>query len=49
VADLDSVEQLGVHAVLGDYLDEATVARHATNRVAKDLLQLISQPSTKTT
>src|SRR5436190_1233125 len=49
VADLDAVEQLGVRPVLGDYLDEATVARHATDRVAKDLLQLISQPSTKTT
>src|SRR5438874_2870100 len=49
VADLDAVEQLGVRPVLGDYLDEATVARHATDRVAKDLLQLISQPATKTT
>src|SRR6266568_6991614 len=49
VADLDAVEQLGVRPVLGDYLDEATVARHATDRVAKDLLQLVSQPSTKTT
>src|SRR5437667_2989630 len=49
VADLDAVEQLGVRPVLGDYLDEATVARHATDCVAKDLLQLVSQPSTKTT
>src|SRR5437879_8490371 len=49
VADLDAVEQLGVRPVLGDYLDEATVARHATDRVAKDLLRLISQPATKTT
>src|SRR5436309_6238165 len=49
VADLDAVEQLGVRPVLGDYLDEATVARHATDRVAKDLLQLISQPAAKTT
>src|SRR5881398_2988010 len=49
VANLDAVEQLGVRPVLGDYLDEATVARPATDRVAKDLLQLISQPATKTT
>ncbi len=49
VADLDAVEQLGVRRVLGDYLDEATVAGHATDRVAKDVLQLISQPAAKTT
>jgi uncharacterized cofD-like protein len=49
VVDLEEVEQLGVRPVLGDYLEEATVARHATDRVAKDLLQLISQPATKTT
>ena len=49
VADLDSVAELGVRPVLGDYLDEATVARHATDRVAQDLLVLVSQSSTKTT
>src|SRR2546421_7924991 len=49
VADLDAVEQLGVRPVLGEYLDEATVARHAAERVAQDVLQLVSQPSTKTT
>jgi uncharacterized cofD-like protein len=40
VADLDAVEQLGCCPVLGDYLDEGTVARHATHVVARDLLDL---------
>ena len=44
VADLDAVEQLGVCPVLGDYLDEGLVARHATDRVARDLLELASHP-----
>jgi uncharacterized cofD-like protein len=49
VADLEAVEQLGVCPVLGDYLDEATLARHATDRVARDLLDLASQPNPKAT
>src|SRR5215472_10727134 len=40
VADLDAVEQLGCCPVLGDYLDEGDVARHATHVVARDLLDL---------
>ena len=40
VADLDAIEKLGVTPVLGDYLDEAEVARHASGRVARDLLAL---------
>ena len=43
VADLEAVEALGVVPVLGDYLEEAEVARHATDRVARDLLDLVSQ------
>jgi uncharacterized cofD-like protein len=43
VADLDAIEQLGVCPVQGDYLDEGMVARHATDRVARDLLQLAAQ------
>ena len=43
VADLEAVEQLGVCPVLGDYLDEGPVARHATNRVAQDLMTLMAQ------
>jgi uncharacterized cofD-like protein len=44
VADLDAIEALGVIPVLGDYLEEAGVARHNTSRVAIDLVQLASQP-----
>jgi len=40
VADLDAIEALGVIPVLGDYLEEAGVARHNTARVASDLMQL---------
>ena len=43
VADLEAVEAMGVCPVLGDYLSEDTVARHATERVAMDLLALTSQ------
>ena len=43
VNDLDQVVQLGVQPVEGDYLDEtADVARHATDRIARDLLALAS-------
>jgi uncharacterized cofD-like protein len=47
VNDLDAIEALGVCPVLGDYLDEGMVARHATTRVAKDLLQVAMQASVK--
>jgi uncharacterized cofD-like protein len=40
VNDLDAVEALGVIPVLGDYLEEAGVARHNTTRVARDLMEL---------
>jgi uncharacterized cofD-like protein len=45
VNDLDAVEALGVIPVLGDYLEEAGVARHNTTRVARDLLELAAQQS----
>jgi uncharacterized cofD-like protein len=41
--DTDAIEELGVIPVLGDYLEEAGVARHNTNRVARDLMKLASQ------
>ncbi len=44
-ADLEDIEALGVIPVLGDYLEEAGVARHNTARVASDLVQLGSQPT----
>src|SRR5215467_4315739 len=48
VADLDAIEALGVCPVLGDYLFEDGVARHDTDRLARDLLDLaIQAPSEK--
>jgi uncharacterized cofD-like protein len=44
VHDLDAIEALGVIPVLGDYLEEAAVARHNTSRVARDLMQLMAHP-----
>src|SRR5581483_10016506 len=43
VADLDSIEAMGVCPVLGDYLEEAGVARHNNERVARDLVDLTLQ------
>ena len=45
VTDLDAIESMGVCPVLGDYLDEDGVARHATDRLAHDLLNLAAQSS----
>ncbi len=38
VADTEAVQALGVRPVLGDFLEEREVARHATDRVARALL-----------
>jgi 2-phospho-L-lactate transferase/gluconeogenesis factor (CofD/UPF0052 family) len=43
VNDLETIEALGVIPILGDYLEEAGVARHNTSRVARDLIQLMAQ------
>jgi uncharacterized cofD-like protein len=43
VADLEAIEAIGVCPVLGDYLYEDAVARHDTDRLARDLLQLAMQ------
>ena len=43
VVDLEAIEGLGICPVLGDYLDEGMVARHATDRVASDLMSLMAQ------
>ncbi|PYX48790.1 MAG: hypothetical protein DMG79_10930 [Acidobacteria bacterium] len=43
VNDLDAVKSLGVVPILGDYLDEGGVARHNTERVARDLMQLAAE------
>jgi uncharacterized cofD-like protein len=43
VVDREAIEQIGVTPVLGDYLEEGEVARHATDRVARDVLHLVWQ------
>jgi uncharacterized cofD-like protein len=43
VVDREAIEELGVTPFLGDYLEEGEVARHATDRVARDVLQLVWQ------
>jgi uncharacterized cofD-like protein len=43
VVDQQAIKELGVTPVLGDYLDEGEVARHATDRIARDLLELAMQ------
>ena len=40
VVDQDAIKELGVGPVLGDYLDEGEVARHAADRIARDLMDL---------
>ena len=40
VADIESLEVMDVQPILGEYLEEDDVARHASLRVAEDLLQL---------
>ena len=45
--DLEEIEALGVIPVLGDYLEEAGVARHNTTRVARDLLELAQHSSVR--
>ncbi|MGA9353425.1 MAG: uridine diphosphate-N-acetylglucosamine-binding protein YvcK [Terriglobales bacterium] len=43
MVDLDAIESLGICPILGDYLEEDVVARHATDRVASDLMSLMAQ------
>jgi uncharacterized cofD-like protein len=45
VADIGAIEELGVIPVQGDYLIEDTVVRHATDRVAEDLIGLVYAPA----
>jgi hypothetical protein len=40
---LEAIEALGVCPVLGDFLSEDGVARHDTDQLAKDLLELVTQ------
>jgi uncharacterized cofD-like protein len=43
VVDEEAIEKLGVRPVLGDYLDEGEVARHATARIARDVIELAAR------
>src|SRR5215467_3018091 len=45
VVDREAMEAMGVSPVLGDYLFEDIVARHATDRVAHDVLNLVFEAS----
>src|SRR5580693_3381526 len=48
VADLDAIEELGVCPVQGDYLDEKNmVARHLTDRITTDLMELVTPAPAK--
>jgi len=38
--DLEAIRSLGVTPILGDYLDASQFARHATDRISLDLLNL---------
>jgi len=49
VADLEAIEALGVCPIQGDYLGEGKVARHATDRVAHDLMTLMEQAPNRQT
>lgn len=40
VNDVDAIEAMGIRPIIGDYLGEGDVARHAADRVAHDLMQL---------
>jgi len=43
VVDLEAIEALGVCPAMGEHLEEGGVARHATDRVAHDLMALMAQ------
>ena len=40
VADIDAIEALGVHCIVGDFTAEGDVVRHAADRVAEAVLRL---------
>ena len=43
VVDSEAIEALGVCPLMGDYLGAGIVARHATDRIAHDLMALMAQ------
>ena len=46
VVDRDAIESLGVRCVTGDFVGEGMVVRHATDRVATELLKLATTTRT---
>ncbi len=46
VNDLDAIRALGVEPVLGEYLDDSGKARHASDRIAADLMRLVTRAGT---
>ena len=46
VVDRDAIESLGVRCVTGDFVGEGMVVRHATDRVATELLKLAAATRT---
>jgi len=46
VVDRDAIESLGVRCVTGDFVGEGMVVRHATDRVATELLKLAATTRT---
>lgn len=43
VNDIDAIEALGVKPIVGDFLDEPGVARHAVDRVAAELMRIVEE------
>jgi uncharacterized cofD-like protein len=43
VVDLEAIEALDVCPIMGDYLDDGLVARHAKDSIAHDLMALMAQ------
>ena len=49
VVDLKAIRALGVCPILGDFLDEGEVVRHATDRLAQSLTALMAQEAHRQT
>jgi hypothetical protein len=43
IVDTAAIESLGVKVIEGDYLEEEGVARHASDRIARDLLRIATE------
>ncbi|MFB3812534.1 MAG: uridine diphosphate-N-acetylglucosamine-binding protein YvcK [Terriglobales bacterium] len=45
VADIDEIEAMGITPIVDDFLEEAGVARHATDRLAAQLMRILHAES----